>query len=354
MFSIAKAIGILAVVVSHAAITTPLETFAYYFNTAIFFFVAGYFFNDAQTAHPGQFIRRKLLRLYLPFVVIGVVFVLLHNKFLEWHLIAYNFSTREALPIYDGPELLRRLCKVLLFLYHEQMLAPFWFLRGLFLGLMLFFGVTLVSQKLTAAPRAAERLRGACILTLFIIAILLTRYRAGIPGEKFVITTFVITGIMYLGKLYAIYRERIRLDNRLAIACFAILITATALHYRINIGAGLYGNPALFLLVVCAGCYMVLTLASRLAAAGNGITRAMDYIGRHTLAIMLWHVPLFKLVNLLQIWIYDYPIRYLAGHPVIGINIKWWWIAYTIVGIGIPLGICLLYDRLRAIRSARR
>jgi len=48
--SIVKALGIAAVVISHTAILTPLETFTYYFNTAVFFFVAGYFFDDGQTA----------------------------------------------------------------------------------------------------------------------------------------------------------------------------------------------------------------------------------------------------------------------------------------------------------------
>ena len=91
-FSIVKALGIVAVVISHAAILTPLETFTYYFNTAVFFFVAGYFFDDGQTAAPGRFIGRKLRRLYLPYVVLGTLFVLLHNRFLEWHLIAYDLS----------------------------------------------------------------------------------------------------------------------------------------------------------------------------------------------------------------------------------------------------------------------
>ena len=75
-FSIVKALGIVAVVISHAAILTPLETFTYYFNTAVFFFVAGYFFDDGQTAAPGRFIGRKLRRLYLPYVVLGTLFVL--------------------------------------------------------------------------------------------------------------------------------------------------------------------------------------------------------------------------------------------------------------------------------------
>ena len=106
-------------VISHTAILTPLETFTYYFNTAVFFFVAGYFFDDGQTAAPGRFIGRKLRRLYLPYIILGTLFVLPHNRFLKWHLIAYDFSAREAIRPYNTPELLRTLGRVFLFLHHE-------------------------------------------------------------------------------------------------------------------------------------------------------------------------------------------------------------------------------------------
>ena len=104
---------------------------------------------------------------------------------------------------------------------------------------------------------------------------------------------------------------------------------------------------------------MLVTAASRLAATGNRLTRMLDYTGRHTMAIMLWHIPAFKLVILFQMWVCDYPPRYLACHPVIPTGSPWWWIPYTVVGITLPLGFfrqplgfCLLYDRL--IRSVRR
>ena len=222
-FSIVKALGIVAVVISHAAILTPLETFTYYFNTAVFFFVAGYFFDDGQTAAPGRFIGRKLRRLYLPYVILGTLFVLLHNRFLEWHLIAYDFSAREAILPYDTPELLRTLGRVFLFLHHEQMQAPFWFLQGLFLGLMLFFCITLATRKLAPTPTVAERLRGGSILFLFTVAMLLARHPSGIPGEWIAVRTFAITGIIYLGKLFRIFRARLPLDGRIATLC---LVTA--------------------------------------------------------------------------------------------------------------------------------
>lgn len=91
-------------------------------------------------------------------------------------MIAYDFSAREAILPYDTPELLRTLGRVFLFLHHEQMQAPFWFLQGLFLGLMLFFCITLATRKLAPTPTVAERLRGGSILFLFTVAMLLARH----------------------------------------------------------------------------------------------------------------------------------------------------------------------------------
>ena len=107
-----------------------------------------------------------------------------------------------------------------------------------------------------------------------------------------------------------------------------------------------------FVVLVCSGCYLLVTAASRLAAYGNRLTRMLDYTGRHTMAIMLWHVPVFKLVILFQMWVCHYPLRSLACHPVIPTGSPWWWIPYTLAGIAVPLGFCVLYDRLR--RSVRR
>lgn len=232
------------------------------------------------------------------------------------------------------------------------MQAPFWFLQGLFLGLMLFFCITLATRKLAPTQAGAERLRGGSILFLFTVAMLLARHPSGIPGEWVAVRTFAITGIIYLGKLFRIFRARIPLDGRIATLCLVILLAAAAAGCRVNLGGRLFANPVFFVVLVCSGCYLLVTAASRLAAYGNRLTRMLDYTGRHTMAIMLWHVPVFKLVILFQMWVCHYPLRSLACHPVIPTGSPWWWIPYTLAGIAVPLGFCVLYDRLR--RSVRR
>ncbi len=323
VFSTVKAIGITAVVAGHAAIGTPIERFVYLFHIALFFFVAGYFFDDAQTARPLGFVGRKLRRLYVPYVLWGSLFVLLHNLFLHLHLIGYDFAAHAPMRPYDNADLLHTLGRVLLFHHHEQMLSPFWFLQGLFLGLICFYAVTFVGQRLGGTPKRSERLRGALI----------------------------ITGVIYLGKLYALFKERIPLRTIPAVGCLLFLLVAAAAGYRINIGARELGNPLLFVAVTCAGCYMTLVAARAWVRHGGPALRIADYTGRHSMSVMLWHIPVFKLVTLIQIGIYDYPIRYLSYPLAIPKHVYVWWIPYTLAGIFVPLGFCLLCDRLR--RSAR-
>ncbi len=351
VFSTVKAIGITAVVAGHAAIGTPIERFVYLFHIALFFFVAGYFFDDAQTARPLGFVGRKLRRLYVPYVLWGSLFVLLHNLFLHLHLIGYDFAAHAPMRPYDNAYLLHTIGRVLLFHHHEQMLSPFWFLQGLFLGLICFYAVTFVGQRLGGTPKRSERLRGALILLLFAGAVGLLRHPLGLPDEAVLTRALIIAGVIYLGKLYALFRERIPLRTLPAVGCLLFLLVAAAAGYRINIGARELGNPLLFVAVTCAGCYMTLVAARAWVRHGGPTLRIADYTGRHSMAVMLWHIPVFKLVTLIQIGIYDYPIRYLSYPLAIPKHVYVWWIPYTLAGIFVPLGFCLLCDRLR--RSAR-
>lgn len=353
-FSLVKAIGIIAIVIGHAAVRTPLCSFVYLFHIAVFFFVAGYFFNDEAPKQIGirpaaGFLRNKLRRLYLPYVTLGILFVLLHNLFIRLHIIAYNFGAGTPILPYDTPQLAYRLLRVVFFSWHEQPLAPLWFLCGMFTTLVGFFILSWCCHRL--APRHFERLRGAAIALLTLFGLLWLAHPLGFAGEQLLCRCFLLLPLLYLGRLYALFERRIPLHMGFACLCLLGLLIATACGYRINVGALEWGNPLLFAAITCAGCYMVLTFAQALAAHNNRLVRALDYIGRNTMSIMLLHLIAFKLVNLLQIYIYDYPTRYLAYHTVIPLHTWFWWLPYTLVGIVLPLGAAWLWDRFRKARA---
>lgn len=79
-FSIMKGVAIISVVIGHCSIPL-IEGFVNQYHLAVFYFIAGYFFNPVYAEKPWEFVRKKICRLYLPFVCYGLVFLLLHNMF---------------------------------------------------------------------------------------------------------------------------------------------------------------------------------------------------------------------------------------------------------------------------------
>jgi len=343
-FSIFKAIGILLIVMGHTAITTPLYTFTYLFHIPIFFFVAGYFFKDEYIEKPVLFLRKKLVRLYVPWLVYGMVFLLLHNLFLKYQIIAYDFHAQKVIEPYTIHDLLKKALGVLTFFrWKEPLLAPLWFLFGLFSGLCFFFVVTWFSKRFFASK--LERCRAIIIGSCMVIGFVGN-------GYHWHFTIFfgpmINAGFIYLGKLYRLYQDKIKISPWMAIVCLVALLVGTAFKYRVNVGGMHFGNPFIFLTLSIAGCYLVLVVSNMINARTKYIKGLFDFIGQYTFTIMALQYLAFKLVALLQIWISDYPIRYLAYYPVIPKNTHYWWVAYTVVGVTVPLLLGYLTKRIWA------
>lgn len=341
--SIVKALGIIFIVAGHAAIYTELCRFLYLFHVTIFFFVSGYFFNENHLSSPIRFIILKLKRLYVPWLFYGILFVLLHNIFIKHYLILYNFNNKTYFEPYTLQIIGNKILNVLTFFrWKEPLLAPLWFLFGLFSGLMVFYTVSYILKKLKLHKNELFRL-----IIIIIIASIGFMGVSIYPRFGFFFKAFVIAGIIYLGKVYRLYITKIKIHKVGALLSFLILIVATVFKYDVNVGGMKFGNPLFFLIVSCAGFYLTLSIADLIARKPNFISNALSIIGENTLTIMALHYLAFKLVSLLQIAIYNYPIKFLAYYPVIPYKTAYWWIPYTLVGIFVPLIVALFSDKLK-------
>ena len=342
-FSIVKAIGIILIVIGHAAIYTPIRTFVYLINIVIFFFVAGYFFNDNYLEKPMIFFKKKLIRFYVPWVVFGVIFVLLHNTFIKFNLISIDSHTRTAFESYNFSDIIHKILDVLTFFkWKEPLLAPLWFLFGLFTGLSVFFVISYIAKKISKDKFEIYR---AILISIFLII--------GFAGGAYkwhfsiIYRPFVISGLIYIGKLYSIFKNHIKLSSVIAAISFIGLCIATVLDYQINVGGMIFGNPVLFLVISFSGCYMLLTLAHFIDKKNNRLSDILDYIGKYTFTIMVLHYVIFKIGALIQIWVSSLPIKYLAYYPVIPIDTSYWWVLNTVIGIVVPLFLAFIFTRIK-------
>jgi len=132
-----------------------------------------------------------------------------------------------------------------------------------------------------------------------------------------------------------------------AVLCLIMLIVicnnygsiSLALRYR-N-----FNHPFVFLVGSFTGIYLNLYI-TRLSNRYKPTTKLFSFIGERSFSIMALQFVAFKAVNLFYVLYNKNPITYLAKFPYITSN-NYWWFAYLCAGIMIPLGLVLIYDKVR-------
>ena len=84
---VCKGIAIILMVLGHTSFSSVGNGIIYMFHMPLFIFMTGYCFKDKYVDTPRRFIINKLKRLYLPFVIWSIAFIL-HNVFYQLNI--YN------------------------------------------------------------------------------------------------------------------------------------------------------------------------------------------------------------------------------------------------------------------------
>ena len=122
-----KGLAIICVVLGHCTCdpvnNSFYESFVNQFHLAVFFFVSGYFFKEKYIINKFDFVKRKFKSLYIPYIISGIVFMLLHPLLFNLHL--YN----ESLSISELPSQIFNLCIRLS--SNDQLMGAMWFCPAL-------------------------------------------------------------------------------------------------------------------------------------------------------------------------------------------------------------------------------
>ena len=328
---IAKAFGIIAVVVGHSR--SPFINFIYQFHMALFFFISGFLYKEKYSKEPIEFFIRKVRSLYIPFVAFEMVYLVCHNLFIKIGI--YNnisYEGIQTIPIYNTKRFIEEIKKIITFDGTEQLAGAFWFFTSLFTVNILFCSISFLLKNFSKTNR--EIIRGLFVAICFITGNLIAEYNIYI--HRYLGVSLVAMLIFYLGYLYQTQEAKIIYNKYIFLCCFIVLIINSK-YVRISMGANSYTSPFLFLLSSILGIYCILFLSKLICNTSINIS-ILKFIGRSTVSIMALHFLVFKLINLLQIHIYKYPGYMLAKFPVLNGN-DGWWIPYTITGIMVP---CLL------------
>ena len=357
---IVKGIGIIFMAAGHSGV--PFRSFIYLFHMAAFFIASGFFYKDSSSDDISAVIKgciSKLKQLWLPFFVWAVIYILLHNFFLKINVYTDNplvldYSAgmyNRVIEPYSASEILRRLLKAVIFSCGEPMLGAGWFLRILFVDSVAY----LLCDYLIKLLFKKHVLLFQAIVSLVLLAFGyycslhdLTLYGIA-QGASFYCLYFT-------GHLLALYREKYagwtwKQHAPICVLSFGLLLWLNSIG-SVAFDQNKYVNP-LFLLASSLSGWCFLYSLSYFLKLIPGIKRILTGIGKRTLSILLLHFLCMKVVAAIIVAVYKLPSFCIAVFPYIYGDRGLWWLAYTAVGVAIPVAANILYhtilDRIKPV-----
>lgn len=333
--SIAKAIGIMLMVIGHSGSPIMMEKFIYLFHMPLFIVCSGFFFKDiTDSKQLSQFLLKRLKGLYFPYLRWSILFLLLHNLFYYLHFYEQPYYTNEFF---------RNLGKTLFMSDFEILLRPFWFLKALLFASIIVAGIIFLKNKYQFNIRHIELL-----ISILFITFLLKTSNVHIPilGDPSIIS---FSMVYYLsGLLIKKYEQKIPCN------IYTIFIELSLLFLGSVFFPGIIDmrytntfNLFIYFLLSITGIIFVLTISKIIQERGRyTLKKILYYVGNNTMPILALNLLALRIGNYIKVEIFQLPLDKISSHTIISEYNDYFWLLYTILGISIPLLLNNLYKKL--------
>lgn len=308
---IAKGIGIIIVVWFHAR--GPFHPYFSLFFMPLFFLISGYLYNPAISLC--DFIKRKFLSLYVPFVFWNLCFLFLRSL--------NGFSLSHAI---------RFTVKVLLTLDKDgDYLGAIWFLGALFTESVLY--------KVLDTFLSRWQYRRAFITAVFCLRAVFA-FRIDLP--------YRLSRTLILGMFFAIgylVREQhtffLKFHNFCSILLSGIAFVLIGTFTEHTMGDNEYSSAPLFVIGALAGSYLTICLSKRIESNLHPVIRKCKsfccYLSRNSIDIVIWQFVFFRIAIAIQLIVYHLPITDVLKYGNRFDTSGGWWILYLITGLFVPI-----------------
>ena len=319
-------------VIGHSGCPTYICRFIYLFHMPLFFVCSGFFFKDIiDGSLLVGFFKKRIKRLYLPYLKWSILFLLLHNIFCRLNI------THDQ--IYQSDDYIKQFIKLIIMTDYELLIRPFWFIKELL------FASIIVAIISLFRSRFFPKISTESLLILSVVSSIMAKYATIIPliGDCSVLLSSL--SYYYLGILFHKYQDRIPMNYLVLLLLFIIvLITSFIFPGYIDMRYTTAYNTILYFLISLLGIQMIFCISQLINIKYN--CSILYYIGNHTMPILALNLLALKLGNLIKIWLYNIPMDKLSSHTVIYEHNTFFWLIYTTIGVSIPLLAYFLYSRL--------
>ena len=354
---IVKALGIILMVIGHSS--SPFTKFIYLFHMPIFFIASGFLYNEKNSksfSDIKNYIKNKFRSLWFPYALWNSIFVLFNNIFIQLNIYTNNpllleYANGTHVMLHDKLSFLEMvidIIKSLLFVGSTEMGGALWFLRVLFVLSILYCLMDFIMSKIF-------RKQKICIHFIISVVFLFIGYQCGIHninlyGLGQVFSFYILFYIGHiLNRVKSVYAEwdYKRFMPILLCSYLALFMLSQNIGEGFEPGANSYKSPQLLLICSVFG-WMLLYSASNIIKQFKSIKKLLILIGQDTISIVILHFLCFKVVSVCISHIYNLPSFCIATFPNLYGSIGGWWVAYTVVGVCLPV---VLYEGYKGIKN---
>jgi len=343
---IAKALGIIAMVMGHCDLLT---NFVYQFHMPLFFFISGFLHRDDNTLSLRNlldFFRRKIKSYYIPYLKVTILFLIVLDIYGQnWFILNpcplqditwfYFFDRLTGIMLLSGRNL-------------SQMLGAIWFLRYLLIISMLFelaIYIWRFYQKLFGMRYSVIML--ILFLLIFILLLLLQIHKPVIMVPEsgillLVYFAYYFAGYVVMNSFYvsSFFIKIIASPWSLSLFLIPIISSYVSKGYH-----DLLWFPITYLFAF-SGIMALLTFSNLCDNKLETLRTMLIFIGKNTFYILVWHFTFFKIITCLQILIYGLPWEKASAFPILPCGFGWR-LAYLCIGVAGPLGLGFVFNRFK-------
>lgn len=340
IFDCAKGLGIIFVVMGHAYAFG--HDFYTKFHVLFFFFFAGYMFNNYKIIDfysLSLYIKKIWKRYALPYTFCNIVFLMFFNVFYKYNLITKDlrYSNIHFLSL---EELIIKILKYLFLISSSQQLCgATWFLRTLFLGLLIFGCINYIDFKI-------KKNNSILSIIILIVSSILTIY----IKNHFLFVFLTSLNAILIGNIIKNRKSLEKYLNKIlnnSLYSFLVTIFSSLMILKTEI---IEFKSIQYLFYTVFGTLFLFGASVLLKKIIRVVYNLIVFIGQHTLSILCLHLFAFKLVSYLYIKQFSLNISLLGDFPIISEGITPYYICfYVIIGIGVPLLLEFLYKYLNGL-----
>lgn len=354
--AIAKCFGIIFIVSGHCCamggngyqsiIQTEISNYIYLFHVPLFFMLSGYFFSTKYLNEKFIFVRKRITGLWLPYVKWTILFLVLHNTL---YTNGFYANWKEQIPIYYNlHENLALVAKSFLFKANDQLIGGFWFIPVLFYCSI--FSLTIVYLL----KHSLKTLNYNLITIIAIITSLsLSVYLIESSTHLFFCMVLCASAIYLTGFLARNIELKSRYNKVIFLTTSTIVVIICSNLNPTNFLSLKQWYDVLILYGTgCLGTWTWVIISRYIAQSSKTkVINLLTYIGENTMIILALHFTCFKLINLAKIWFYNFTDIPFGSFPIVANDPSHngivWICLYVIVGVGIPIMIKCLSDKIR-------